>query len=178
MSEPFVAEIRIFAGNFAPRSWALCNGQIIAISQNTALFSLLGTTYGGDGRTTFALPNLQGRVPMHPGSGPGLTTRRLGEHIGTETVTLTEAQMANHTHTMRGSEDTGTSNDPTGCIPAKFPGERGGAPNAYQSAPTNWVQMASSILGTTGGNSAHNNMQPYLALNFIIALQGIYPSRS
>jgi len=105
VSEPFIAEIRIFAGNFAPRGWAFCNGQLLPISQNTALFSLIGTTYGGDGRTTTALPNLQGRAPMHAGNGPGLTSRRLGERAGTTTVTLSEAQMPNHTHAMHGSEN-------------------------------------------------------------------------
>ena len=105
MSEPFVAEIRIFAGNFAPRNWAFCNGQLLPISQNTALFSLIGTTYGGDGRTTTALPNLQGRAPMHAGRGPGLTDRRLGQKGGVETVTLSEAQMPNHTHTLQATEE-------------------------------------------------------------------------
>jgi len=112
MSEPFIAEIGIFAGNFAPRGWAFCNGQILPISQNTALFSLVGTTYGGDGRTTFALPNLQGRAPMHPGTGPGLTTRRLGQSGGVETVTLSEAQMPSHTHTMQASTGMALDDDP------------------------------------------------------------------
>ena len=114
MSEPFVAEIRIFAGNFAPRSWAFCNGQLLPVSQNTALFSLIGTTYGGDGRTTTALPNLKGRAPMHPGRGPGLTSRRLGQRGGAEMITLSEAQMPSHTHSANASNDAATFNDPNG----------------------------------------------------------------
>jgi len=112
MSEPFIAEIRIFAGNFAPRSWAFCNGQLLPVAQNTALFSLIGTTYGGDGRTTTALPNLEGRAPMHPGRGPGLTSRRLGQRTGVETVTLTEAQIPNHSHTVRARTGAGVAGTP------------------------------------------------------------------
>jgi microcystin-dependent protein len=147
MSEPFIAEIRIFAGNFAPRGWAFCNGQLLPVAQNTALFSLIGTTYGGDGRTTTALPNLQGRAPMHPGRGPGLTSRRLGESGGSETVTLSTAQMPNHNHPLMASAE-------------------------------NLVPMANEALPAAGGSQSHNNMQPYLAINFIIALTGLYPSRS
>lgn len=175
MSEPFIAEIRIFAGNFAPRSWAFCNGQLLPISQNTALFSLIGTTYGGDGRTTTALPNLQGRAPMHPGRGPGLTARRLGERTGTETVTLSEAQIPNHNHTMQADGSTGgplgggaNASDPVNNYL--------GASVKYQNNITSTANM--EALGNTGGSQAHNNMQPFLAINFIIALQGLYPSRS
>ncbi|MHA7777382.1 phage tail protein [Roseibium sp. M-1] len=175
MSEPFIAEIRIFAGNFAPRSWAFCDGQLLPISQNTALFSLIGTTYGGDGRTTTALPDLQGRAPMHPGRGPGLTSRRLGEKVGVETVTLTEAQIPSHTHTARADTSSGNTTTPsnTASIAAT------GFDNLYQTDTTqNLRDMASQTLSTTGGGQAHDNVQPYLALNFIIALQGLYPSRS
>ena len=172
MSEPFIAEIRIFAGNFAPRSWAFCDGQLLPISQNTALFSLIGTTYGGDGRTTTALPNLQGRAPMHPGRGPGLTARRLGEQGGTENVTLTEAQMPNHNHTLRATISRGGGSTPTGNAFNASSGE-----TAYH-APDNLTGMSSAMAANTGGSQTHNNTQPYLTLNFIIALQGLYPSRS
>ena len=173
MSEPFVAEIRIFAGNFAPRSWAFCDGQLLPIAQNTALFSIIGTTYGGDGRTTTGLPNLQGKAPMHPGNGPGLTSRRLGETGGVESVTLSEAQMPAHTHTL-------------GVVPA--PGNQDDASNTETlsravganlfTPSANLEAMADETLPSTGGSQPHNNMQPYLAINYIIALQGVYPSRS
>lgn len=175
MSEPFIAEIRIFAGNFAPRSWAFCDGQLLPISQNTALFSLIGTTYGGDGRTTTALPNLMGRAPMHPGRGPGLTSRRLGEKVGTETVTLTEAQIPSHSHTVRASMSGGNVATPTNTTSFA----RAGSDRLYHSdTTTNQVDMASETLSVTGGGQAHNNVQPFLVLNYIIALQGLYPSRS
>ncbi len=172
MSEPFIAEIRIFAGNFAPRSWAFCDGQLLPVSQNTALFSLIGTTYGGDGRTTTALPNLQGCAPMHPGRGPGLTSKRLGQRGGVEAVTLSEAQMPNHTHSIMGQSGVANSNDPEGNVWSRpF-----GGPRAY-AAPGTTVAMASQSTVNAGGSQAHNNLQPYLAMNFIIALQGLYPSR-
>ncbi len=172
MSEPFIAEIRIFAGNFAPRGWAFCNGQLLPISQNTALFSLIGTTYGGDGRTTTALPNLQGRAPMHPGSGPGLTLRRLGERGGTETVTLTEAQLASHSHMVGATDDDAEETNPAGRLLALTPGEEAYAP------PGALADMAPQATAHTGGSQPHNNMQPYLTINYIIALVGLYPSRS
>lgn len=171
MSEPFTAEIRIFAGNFAPRGWAFCNGQLLPVSQNTALFSLIGTTYGGDGRSTTALPNLQGRAPMHPGRGPGLTSRRLGQRGGVEMVTLSEAQMPNHDHTMFASPNENTVNTPVGNTWGSS--EFG---DAWRDAPN--VDMNPDLLANTGGSQAHNNMQPFLAMNFIIALVGLYPSRS
>jgi microcystin-dependent protein len=174
MSEPFIAEIRIFAGNFAPRSWAFCNGQLLPISQNTALFSLIGTTYGGDGRTTTALPNLEGRAPMHPGRGPGLTSRQLGQRGGVETDTLTEAQMPNHSHTLRATGFE-RADVPTPSADTSLAISSSG--NAYSAATPN-AFMADEMLPTTGGSQAHNNMQPYLTINFIIALQGLYPSRS
>lgn len=174
MSEPFIAEIRIFAGNFAPRGWAFCNGQLLPISQNTALFSLIGTTYGGDGRTTTALPNMQGRAPMHPGRGPGLTDRRLGQFGGVETVTLTEDQMPNHTHSVGASSLRGASSTAAGNLPAE---PRDGI--LYQTdTATNLVDMAPDAVPSVGGSQAHNNMQPYLAINYIIALVGLFPSRA
>ena len=175
MSEPFTAEVRIFAGNFAPRGWAFCDGQLLPIAQNTALFSLIGTTYGGDGRTTTALPNLQGRAPMHPGRGPGLTARRLGEKVGVETVTLSEAQIPSHNHTARAAAQPANSPSPTNT--SSFARSAAGAV-AYQTDTTaNLVDLASETLSTTGGGQAHTNLQPFLALNFIIALVGLYPSR-
>lgn len=171
MSEPFVAEIRIFAGNFAPRGWALCNGQLLPIAQNTALFSLIGTTYGGDGRTTTALPNLQGRAPMHPGRGPGLTDRRLGERGGTADVTLTEAQIPNHAHAAYGTNASASEDTPSmDRLLAR-------TPDGLTYGAGDPVGMASDSLESTGSGQAHENMQPYLALNFIIALVGFYPSR-
>lgn len=172
MSEPFIAEIRIFAGNFAPRSWAFCNGQLLPLSQNTALFALIGTTYGGDGRTTTALPNLQGRAPMHPGIGPGLTSRSLGQRGGDEHVTLSETQIPNHNHIAKASDEKGETNLPKENV------------FAQSTIPIASVYSAESpdVIGgeltLSGGSQAHNNMQPYLTLNYIIALQGLYPSRS
>ena len=176
MSEPFIAEIKIFAGNFAPRNYAFCNGQLLPIAQNTALFSLIGTTYGGDGRTTTGLPNLEGRAAMHPGNGPGLSSRRLGEGGGVETVTLTSQQMAQHNHNF------GTSGAPASLfapnantsVVARANG------NAFQTTTNaNLVPLKQpETVGNTGGSGAHNNRQPYLTLNFIIALVGTYPSRS
>lgn len=170
MSEPFIAEIRIFAGNFAPRGWAFCDGQLLPISQNTALFSLIGTTYGGDGRSTTALPDLQGRAPMHPGRGPGLTARRLGQRGGSETVSLSEAQMPNHTHTMLSSIE---------FPDVQAPGNtRSLARTGIYTPSANLVSMNDVSLPNTGGSQSHNNLQPFIAMNFIIALQGLYPSRS
>ncbi|MBY6204408.1 tail fiber protein [Halomonas denitrificans] len=172
MSEPFIAEIRIFAGNFAPRSWAFCDGQLLPIAQNTALFSLIGTIYGGDGRTTTALPNLQGRAPMHPGTGPGLTPRSIGQNGGVEQVTITEQQMPNHRHTLTGSNTFAGDDDPAGQYPSRPRGF------GIYTAPGAPVAMAATAATGTGGGQPHNNMQPYLAMSFIIALQGLYPSRS
>ncbi|NND73800.1 MAG: phage tail protein [Ilumatobacter sp.] len=175
MSEPFLAEIRIFAGNFAPRGWAFCNGQLLPIAQNTALFSLIGTTYGGDGRTTTQLPNLEGRAPMHPGRGPGLTARRLGEKTGVETVTLTEQQMPSHQHRVEAVQPSqftiGDNLSPAGNYFA-----RPQTGNAYVDAGAQQA-MAPQAIAQNGGSQAHTNMQPFLTLNFIIALVGLYPSR-
>lgn len=171
MSEPFIAEIRIFAGNFAPSSWAFCNGQLLPVAQNTALFSIIGTTYGGDGETTLGLPNLQGRAPMHPGRGPGLTNRRLGERTGTESVGLNESQIPSHTHSARGSENAGLTNTPLNNLVA-----RGGGRGVNTYLDADLSVGTSKRLMPTGGGQSHNNVQPYLAMNFIIALQGLYPS--
>ena len=174
MSEPFVAEIRIFAGNFAPRSWAFCDGQLLPIAQNTALFSLIGTTYGGDGSTTMALPNLQGRAPMHPGRGPGLTNRALGQSGGVEQVTLSTNQLPSHNHSVGVSSSPATSFSPTNnSVLARSAGA-----GAYDQNDNASNQMATEVIGDTGGGQPHNNMQPYLTLNYIIALLGTYPSRS
>jgi microcystin-dependent protein len=172
MSEPFIAEVRIFAGNFAPRGWAFCSGQLLPISQNTALFSLIGTTYGGDGRTTTALPNLQDQVPMHPGRGPGLTSRRLGERGGTDTVTLISNQIPSHTHSMKGVSDAPNQSSPAGARLAAAP--------MYEAGDTTGTlaDLASSAMGNSGSGGSHNNIQPYLGLFFIIALVGLYPSRN
>lgn len=177
MSEPFVAEIRIFAINFAPRGWAFCDGQLLPISQNTALFSLVGTTYGGDGRTTLALPNLQDRAAMHPGRGPGLTSRRLGERVGVSTVTLTEAQIPSHAHNpWKNGVNPPTSIDPTNKLPSRHVDDN--IEFVYKQNPTLNATFNSAQAATTGGGQSHENTQPYLGLNFCIALVGLYPSRS
>ena len=173
MSEPFIAEIRIFASNFAPRNWAFCNGQLLPIAQNTALFSLVGTTYGGDGRTNFGLPDLQGRAPVHAGQAPGLTRRRLGETGGASTQTLTVQQMPSHSHVLKSSPDPADTVDPGGNLLAESSPLKDQQFNtAGQTAP-----MHSESIGPMGGNQPHNNLPPYLAVNFIIALTGYYPSR-
>ena len=175
MADPFVAEIRIYPVNFAPRGWAFCNGQIMPISQNTALFSLLGTTYGGDGRSNFALPNLQGRAPMHPGQGPGLSPYVLGETGGSETESLRAWEIPAHSHALLASTQPGKD-------PAPGPTEavaRSVGDSLYQSVTNaNLVQLSPNALTPTGGDQPHNNLQPYLTLNFCIALQGVYPPRS
>lgn len=174
MADPFVAEIRIFAGNFAPTGWALCNGQLLPISQNTALFSLLGTYYGGDGKSTFALPDLQGRAPMFWGDGPGLSIRDLGEMSGSTAVTLLDNEMPVHAHSLMGALGLAAGRDPTNNPLAR---SRNGM--AYQdNTNTSVVNMAPAAVGVTGSSQPHNNMQPYLCLTFIIALQGVYPPRS
>lgn len=172
MADPFVAEIRIFPFNFAPRGWAFCSGQIMPISQNTALFSLLGTTYGGNGSSTFALPDLQGRTPMQPGDGPGLSTHHLGEMGGSETVTLLESEMPAHSHSLNASVRDGISTNPSAEKLAV------GVGVGMYGAPTGLEPMSVSMLPTAGGHLPHNNMQPYLTLNFCIALQGVFPPRS
>jgi microcystin-dependent protein len=172
MSDPFVAEIRIVGFNFPPRGWAYCNGQLMPISQNTALFSLLGTNYGGDGRSTFALPNLQGCAPLHSGQGQGLTQRALGEMGGSSAVTLLESQIPSHPHGVFGVNTAATSATLQGNMIAAPP-EDSFATRGGKSA----VQMNGAALAGAGSSLPHNNMQPYLVLNFIIALQGVYPPR-
>jgi len=181
MSEPFIAEVKIFAGNFAPRGYAFCDGQLMPIAQNTALFSLVGTTYGGDGRTTFAVPNLAGRAAMHPGNGPGLTSRRLGQTGGTDTVTLSEAQMPSHSHAIKAtneSADTGMPMTPAGADPATNNSIANTGPTNHYGPGDATTSLAGVAITNLGGSQAHNNLQPYLALNFIIALQGLFPSRN
>jgi microcystin-dependent protein len=172
MTDNFVAEIRIFPFNFPPRGWAFCNGQLLPISQNTALFSLLGTFYGGDGKSTFALPDLQGAAPMHPGLGPGLSLYDLGQQGGTETVALLESEMPAHAHTQRGNTvDLGDTNVPSPN--AVFAQSAGGT--LYQASAN--TQLAPQALAPAGGSLPHNNLQPYLTLYFNIALQGVFPPR-
>jgi microcystin-dependent protein len=173
MADPFVAEIRIFPFNFAPRGWAFCNGQLLPISQNTALFSLLGTTYGGNGQSTFALPDLQGKAPMQPGQGPGLSLHDLGEIAGSETVTLLQSEMPAHAHTLMASTQAGEDPSPG---PTEALGRSVGA-SLYQPTTTPFVPMSLNAVAPAGGSLPHNNMMPYLTLNFCIALQGIFPPR-
>ncbi len=174
MADPFVAEIRIFPFNFAPKGWAFCDGQLMPLSQNTALFSLVGTYYGGNGKSNFALPDLQGRAAMHPGQGQGLSLHDLGETGGVESLTLLDSEMPAHTHTLRGTNALGDSPTPAGNSLARF-----SALNAYQQNQTaNLVPMAPEALPAVGGGLPHNNMQPYLTFNFCIALQGVFPPRS
>jgi microcystin-dependent protein len=170
--DPFVAEIRIFPFNFAPKGWAFCDGQILPLSQNTALFSLLGTTYGGDGKSNFALPDMQGNAPMHPGQGPGLSLHDLGETGGSDTVTLLESEIPSHTHSMRASKSAGTDTNPQVNNLAQGVGIGQYGPAA------SFVNLADTALTPAGGDQPHNNMQPYLTLNFCIALQGVYPPRT
>lgn len=173
MSDPFVAEIRIFPFTFPPMGWALCNGQLLPLSQNTALFSLLGTTYGGDGKSSFALPNLQGTAPMQQGQGAGLSLYDLGQTGGVESVTLLSSEMPAHSHALRAAtQDNGDANI-IGSNTSFAPSVGG---TFYQ--PTSNVQLAPQALDTAGGGLPHNNMMPYLTLNFCIALQGIFPPRS
>jgi len=176
MSDPFIGEIKMVGFNFAPRGWTFCNGQLLPISQNTALFSILGTTYGGDGRTTFGMPNLQGRSPMGAGRGPGLTQRRLGESGGTETETLGATQIGNHTHAWQVADEVGNQTSPANHALARSPTGRGGY-LLYESG-TSKTAMAPEVLEDTGGGQAHSNMQPALVVSFVIALVGTYPSRS
>ena len=173
MSEPFIAEVRIFGGNFPPKGWAMCNGQVLSIAQNQALFALIGTTYGGNGQTTFALPNLQQRIPLHAGNGPGLSSRTLGETGGEASHQLTQLEMPAHNHSLNASTAPASVQSPAGALLA----EPSGNTPPYHDA-NSLALMPAGSLGQSGGNGGHNNLQPYLVLNFIIALQGIFPSRN
>ena len=165
MAEPFLSEIRIMSFNFAPKGWALCNGQLLPINQNQALFSLLGTTFGGNGQTTFGLPNLQGKVPIHTGGG-----NVLGQTGGEQSHTLTSAELPTHTHTLQATSSNGSAIIPTGNLLA------GSTPQLYHAQDANVTPMNPASVANVGGSQAHQNMQPFLALNFSIALQGIFPS--
>lgn len=172
MTEPFIGEIRMFAGTFAPRGWATCDGQLLAVGSNDALFSLIGTFYGGDGRTTFGLPDLRGRIPIHMGTGPGLSPRNIGSKSGSERVTVTVNQLPPHTHTMTGSSTTGPDPNPGGNLLA---GSTILEPYVADSPDSN---AASTTIGAVGGSQAHDNLMPFRCVNFIIALFGVFPSRT
>ncbi|MBA4175049.1 MAG: phage tail protein [Leptothrix sp. (in: Bacteria)] len=173
MADPFIGEIKMFAGNFPPRGYAFCDGQLIAIAQNTALFSLLGTYYGGDGRTTFALPDLRGRVPLHEGQGPGLNSRQIGERLGSETSSLSSAQMPMHSHAQMAS----TNSSSPAYGPSSAPGAAT-ATAAFYGNGSPQIDMAAAAVDATGAGQPHSNMAPYGTLSFIIAVQGIFPSRN
>jgi len=173
--DPFVAEIKMFGCNFAPRGWAQCNGQLLPISQNTALFSLLGTQYGGDGKSTFALPNLQGSAALHYGQGPGLTDRYIGETGGEQAVTLINTEMPQHVHTAN-AKTGGNIADPNGQVWGN-PGTQRPAPNFFADNIGSSTMMSPMALSMAGGSQPHNNMMPYQVMNFCIALQGIFPPR-
>jgi microcystin-dependent protein len=181
MAEPFVGEIRMVGFTFAPRGWAFCAGQLMSISQNEALFALLGTTYGGDGIVTFGLPDMRGRVPIHQGQGPGLTPRVLGEISGEENHTLIVTEIASHTHAVtvspKCSADDGSTGSPVGNVPA-VPAAGATPVTAYTSSGTETMASGSGTSTPTGGSQPHDNMQPFLVANFIIALEGIFPSRN
>ncbi len=171
MSEPFLAEIRIVGFNFAPRGWAFCDGQILPINQNQSLYSLLGTTYGGDGRTSFALPDIRGRVPIHVGQADSGQNHPLGQKMGQETHTLSAAEMPQHQHGINGTTNTASEAMPSNTL---LPGANNGKPYAASGTAV----MGDSTIGNEGSGQAHNNMQPYLAMNYCIALQGLFPSRN
>ena len=173
MGQPYVGEIRMFAGNFAPAGWAFCAGQLLAIAENDVLFNLIGTTYGGDGQTTFALPDLRGRIPIHQGTGAGLTPRPLGEGSGVETVTLTVNQSPSHTHAFMGTSSNASAANPANAVVA--------APSTidlYRPATAPNANLAANALGMAGGSQPHDNLQPYLCISFIISLFGIFPSQN
>lgn len=170
MSEPFVGEIRMFAGNFAPRGWAFCDGQLLSVSQNDALFSLLGTVYGGDGSTTFGLPDCRGRIPLHAGDGPGLSPRRLGAKGGAERVTLTVNQLPTHAHGVNATPVGAAANSPRDALIA----DSSGVDVFSESSPSE--SLSPNAVTSVGGSQSHDNLMPYLCVNFIISLFGIYPS--
>jgi microcystin-dependent protein len=173
MSEPFIGEIKMFAGNFAPRGWALCDGQLLAVSQNDALFSLIGTVYGGDGRTTFGLPELRGRLPVHAGTGPGLPEWRLGSNPGQENVSLGVSELPAHEHNIATSAGFASDNSPASNLPAMTAGE-----NLYNATDDADSILSASTISATGAGASMPNIMPFLCVNFIIALVGVYPSRT
>lgn len=176
MSDNYLGEIRLFAGNYAPAGWHLCDGAVLSISQNAALYALLGTTYGGDGQTTFQLPNLKARVPVGQGAGLGLTNRTIGQQFGVAQVTLTTSQMPAHSHRLCASTSAATSAEAQGLVPAQ-----NGTDSFYAPAPATGAQpqaMVATTVAVAGGGQAHNNMMPSMAINYIIALEGIFPSRN
>ena len=172
MADPFVGEIRMFAGSFAPQGWAFCDGQLLTVSQNDALFSLFGTIYGGDGRTTFGLPDLRGRVPIHAGSGPGLSPRSLGSALGSETEALAIPTLTNHSHTYQASEHIADEAHPTGNVLA----QPAAASPYFPAVPS--VGLAAAAVSNVGEGQSHQNVMPFLCVNFIVALFGVYPSRN
>ena len=174
MSDPFLGEIRIFAGNYAPQNWAFCNGQLLSPAQNDALFSLLGTLYGGDGRNSFGLPDMRGRLPVHFGTGPALTPRPIGQRTGTETVTLTTDQVPSHNHSLLASNNSSTSTTLAGNVLAKGLTND----NFYINDGSTAVSLLADSVSSSGGGQAHPNIMPYLCLNFIISLVGYYPPRN
>lgn len=171
MSDPFIGEIRMFAGSFAPRNWALCDGQLLQVSQNDALFSLLGTIYGGDGRTSFGLPELRGRLPVHMGTGAGLSPRPLGQKSGQETVALTTDHLPSHTHQLKVTREVAEEIEAAGTVLART------TEDGYSTEDAN-ADMATTAVSASGGSQAHTNLQPFQCVNFIIALSGVYPSRT
>jgi microcystin-dependent protein len=177
VSDQFVAEIRVFAGNFPPNGWAFCDGQLLPISQNPALFSLLGTTYGGNGTSNFALPNFQGSAPIQQGQGPGLSDYVLGESGGEQSVTLLTTELPTHTHTAMADTGAGTQPNPNGGVWAEAKKSKNPINRYAPSGTSSNVAMLATALALAGGSQPHNNMQPYLGLTFIIALTGIFPSR-
>ena len=179
MQTPFLGDIRMFAGNFAPRSWAFCDGQLLSIAQNSALFSLLGTTYGGDGQTTFALPDLRGRIPIGEGNGPGLTPRVIGERAGAENVTITLTELPPHNHGFFATQENANTSTIGPSVLFGTAKASQGTPHLYLTQTGNTpAPLASAAVGFTGNTQPHNNMMPTLTLSFVIALQGIYPSRN
>lgn len=180
MGQPYVGEIRIFAGNFPPAGWAMCDGQLMQISENETLFNLIGTTFGGDGQVTFAMPDLRGRIPIHQGTGTGLTTRTLGESIGVETVTLTQTQIPDHTHSFQATTALATATAPTGAMLATPSSPTTGYLylSGTASGTVNNAAPAADAVGSTGSGQPHDNLMPYLGVNYIISLFGIFPSQN
>ena len=177
MADPFIGEIRIFAGSFAPRDWAFCDGSLLQVNQNTALFSILGTVYGGDGRTTFALPDLKGRAPIHEGTGTGLSTYRLGQKGGAATETFTESQMPSHTHAAIAVPQSRRTSSETGVPTDHALGLIDSSQDIYGDASNLEAMASASMTSTGGGTGSRSNMQPFLAINYIIALAGTFPQR-